>query len=96
MTETEAEAPATEAAIFADATQLPEGVEAMIELEGVTKRFGDFEALKDIDLRVGRQEVVVVIGPSGSGKSTLIRCINRLEVHDEGGSSSTASSCPTT
>ncbi|MEM9565204.1 MAG: amino acid ABC transporter ATP-binding protein [Actinomycetota bacterium] len=56
----------------------------MIELEGVTKRFGDFEALKDIDLRVGLQEVVVVIGPSGSGKSTLIRCINRLEVHDEG------------
>jgi general L-amino acid transport system ATP-binding protein len=56
----------------------------MIELEGVTKRFGDFEALKDVDLRVGRQEVVVVIGPSGSGKSTLIRCINRLEVHDEG------------
>ncbi len=70
--------------VFADATQLADGVEPMIELNGVTKRFGDFEALKDIDLRVGRQEVVVVIGPSGSGKSTLIRCINRLEVHDEG------------
>ena len=38
----------------------------------------------DVDLDVGRQEVVVVIGPSGSGKSTLIRCINRLETHDEG------------
>lgn len=73
-----------EEVVFADATQLADGVEPMIELIGVTKRFGDFEALKDVDLRVGRQEVVVVIGPSGSGKSTLIRCINRLEVHDEG------------
>ena len=40
--------------------------------------------MKDINLRVGRQEVVVVIGPSGSGKSTMIRCINRLEEHDAG------------
>ena len=56
----------------------------MIEIEGVDKFFGDFQALKDIDMRVGRQEVVVVIGPSGSGKSTLIRCINRLEEHDAG------------
>ena len=69
-------------AVFADATAL-QG-EAMIELEGVHKYFGDFHALKDIDMRVGRQEVVVVIGPSGSGKSTLIRCINRLEKHDRG------------
>jgi general L-amino acid transport system ATP-binding protein len=58
--------------------------EAMITCEGVEKWFGDFAALKGIDLVVGRQEVVVVIGPSGSGKSTLIRCINRLEVHDRG------------
>ena len=58
--------------------------EPMIVLEGVEKWFGDFQALKDIDLVVGRQEVVVVIGPSGSGKSTLIRCINRLEQHDRG------------
>jgi general L-amino acid transport system ATP-binding protein len=57
---------------------------AMIEMEGVVKVFGDFEALRGIDLRVDRQEVVVVIGPSGSGKSTLIRCINRLEKHDKG------------
>jgi general L-amino acid transport system ATP-binding protein len=56
----------------------------MIEMEGVAKVFGDFEALRGIDLRVDRQEVVVVIGPSGSGKSTLIRCINRLEKHDRG------------
>ncbi len=56
----------------------------MIELRGVVKRFGSFTALHDIDLSVGQQEVVVVIGPSGSGKSTMIRCINRLEQHDEG------------
>ncbi|MCP3993035.1 MAG: amino acid ABC transporter ATP-binding protein [Actinomycetia bacterium] len=56
----------------------------MIELSGVNKYFGDFQALTDIDMKVGEQEVVVVIGPSGSGKSTLIRCINRLERHDSG------------
>jgi general L-amino acid transport system ATP-binding protein len=56
----------------------------MITCEGVEKWFGDFQALKAIDLSVARQEVVVVIGPSGSGKSTLIRCINRLEEHDRG------------
>ena len=56
----------------------------MIELEEVDKYFGDFQALKDINMKVGKQEVVVVIGPSGSGKSTLIRCINRLEEHDDG------------
>jgi general L-amino acid transport system ATP-binding protein len=67
---------------FADATQVTGDV--VIELEGVYKRFGDFTALNGIDLRVARQEVVVVIGPSGSGKSTMIRCINRLEEHDAG------------
>lgn len=72
------------AEVFADATQLDRDAEAMIELEGVVKRFGDFTALQNINLRVARQEVVVVIGPSGSGKSTMIRCINRLEVHDAG------------
>jgi general L-amino acid transport system ATP-binding protein len=56
----------------------------MIMAEGVVKRFGSFTALRGVDLTVARQEVVVVIGPSGSGKSTLIRCINRLEEHDEG------------
>jgi len=56
----------------------------MITMEDVDKYFGDFQALKDIDLVVGKQEVVVVIGPSGSGKSTMIRCINRLEKHDQG------------
>jgi general L-amino acid transport system ATP-binding protein len=58
--------------------------EAMITCEHVSKWFGDFQALQDVNLVVGRQEVVVVIGPSGSGKSTLIRCINRLEKHDRG------------
>jgi general L-amino acid transport system ATP-binding protein len=56
----------------------------MIQLVGVDKFFGDFQALKDINITIGKQEVVVVIGPSGSGKSTMIRCINRLEVHDAG------------
>ena len=68
--------------IFADATQV--SGDAIIEMEHVDKFFGDFQALRDINLRVARQEVVVVIGPSGSGKSTMIRCINRLEEHDAG------------
>ncbi|MDH5371494.1 MAG: amino acid ABC transporter ATP-binding protein [Acidimicrobiia bacterium] len=56
----------------------------MIITEGVKKWFGDFQALKGVDLTVKEGEVVVIIGPSGSGKSTFIRCINRLEVHQEG------------
>ena len=56
----------------------------MIVMEHVDKFFGTFQALKDINLEVGKKEVVVVIGPSGSGKSTLIRCVNRLEKHDRG------------
>jgi general L-amino acid transport system ATP-binding protein len=68
--------------VFSDATQAVG--DAIIELEDVDKYFGSFQALKGIDMKVGRQEVVVVIGPSGGGKSTLIRCINRLEKHDRG------------
>jgi general L-amino acid transport system ATP-binding protein len=56
----------------------------IIEMRGVNKWFGQFHVLKDIDLTVRKGERVVVCGPSGSGKSTLIRCINRLEQHDEG------------
>jgi len=67
---------------FADATRAKG--DALIEVSGVDKYFSDFQALKDININVGKQEVVVVIGPSGSGKSTLIRCINRLEKHDRG------------
>ena len=74
----------TEAALTTAATAPGGTGEEMILLEGVDKWFGDFQALKGIDLVVGRQEVVVVCGPSGSGKSTLIRCINRLEKHDRG------------
>jgi general L-amino acid transport system ATP-binding protein len=70
--------------LAAGATRAGGTGETMIELTGVNKFFDDFQALKDIDLTVGRQEVVVVIGPSGSGKSTMIRCINRLEEHQQG------------
>ena len=71
-------------AVFADATQVAGSGEVMIELRDVVKRFGNFTALSGINLSIARKEVVVVIGPSGSGKSTMIRCINRLEEHDEG------------
>ena len=56
----------------------------LVVVEGVNKRFGDLQALKDVNLTVDKGEVVVVIGPSGSGKSTLCRCINRLETIDSG------------
>ncbi len=58
--------------------------EPIIELRHVGKWFGDFQALRDINLEVRRGERVVVCGPSGSGKSTMIRCINRLEEHQQG------------
>ena len=58
--------------------------EAMIEIVGMHKWFGDFHVLKDVDLTVRKQERIVICGPSGSGKSTLIRCINRLEEHQRG------------
>jgi len=58
--------------------------ENIIELQGVNKWFGDFQVLKNVDLTVGLKQKIVVCGPSGSGKSTLIRCINRLEEHQEG------------
>ena len=56
----------------------------IIKLKGVNKWFGDLHVLQDVDLSIRRGERVVICGPSGSGKSTLIRCINRLEQHDEG------------
>ncbi|MGN0094970.1 MAG: glutamate ABC transporter ATP-binding protein GluA [Corynebacterium sp.] len=56
----------------------------MITLTGVNKYFGDFQALKDINLDIPSGQVVVVLGPSGSGKSTLCRTINRLETIDTG------------
>jgi general L-amino acid transport system ATP-binding protein len=58
--------------------------DAIISVESVDKRYGSFQALKDVTLHVGRGEKVVICGPSGSGKSTLIRCINGLETHEAG------------
>jgi general L-amino acid transport system ATP-binding protein len=60
------------------------GRPVIIELAAVAKRFGAFQALRNVSLSVRQGERVVVCGPSGSGKSTMIRCINRLEAHDEG------------
>jgi glutamate transport system ATP-binding protein len=60
------------------------GSQALVRLDHVDKWFGQLHVLQDIDLTIGRGEVVVVIGPSGSGKSTLCRTINRLETIDKG------------
>jgi len=73
--------------VFTDATKMSgdrTDDDAIVVMDNVYKRFKDSEALKGVNFKVGKQEVVVVIGPSGSGKSTLIRCINRLEEHDDG------------
>ena len=61
-----------------------DGRRPIIICRNVNKWFGDFHALRDVTVDIMPQEVVVVIGPSGSGKSTFIRCINRLEEHQEG------------
>ena len=58
--------------------------DAVIEIRGVTKRFGANEVLRGVDLTIDRSEVVCLIGPSGSGKSTLLRCVNFLESYDSG------------
>src|SRR5690606_25412928 len=57
---------------------------AAVQLIGVSKWFGAFQVLKNINLTVAQRERIVICGPSGSGKSTLIRCINRLETHQVG------------
>ncbi|MFJ4037935.1 amino acid ABC transporter ATP-binding protein [Microbacterium sp. NPDC090007] len=62
----------------------PTRTEPLVVVSDVQKHYGQFQALKDIDLTVDRGEVVVVIGPSGSGKSTLCRTINRLETITSG------------
>ena len=56
----------------------------IIQIKEMNKWFGDFQVLKNINLNVEKNKKIVVCGPSGSGKSTLIRCINRLEEHQEG------------
>ena len=58
--------------------------EPVILFDKVNKWFGDFHVLRDIDLKVAKGERIVICGPSGSGKSTMIRCINRLEEHQQG------------
>ena len=67
------------AATLAAQTDVP-----AVELVGVNKWFGEFHVLRDINLSVAQGEKIVICGPSGSGKSTLIRCINRLEEHQQG------------
>ncbi|MEC7489676.1 MAG: amino acid ABC transporter ATP-binding protein [Pseudomonadota bacterium] len=57
---------------------------AVIEINSLNKWFGNFHVLKNINLTIRQSEKIVVCGPSGSGKSTLIRCINRLEQHQDG------------
>ncbi len=59
-------------------------VETIIEVRNVSKWYGAFQVLTDINLKVRKGERIVICGPSGSGKSTLIRCFNRLEAHQEG------------
>ncbi len=66
------------------AKNLKAGNDVAIEISGMNKWFGEFQALRDINLTVYKGERIVVCGPSGSGKSTLIRCINRLEEHQKG------------
>ena len=56
----------------------------IIQITEMNKWFGDFQVLKNINLEVEKNKKIVVCGPSGSGKSTLIRCINRLEEHQQG------------
>ncbi|WP_319542969.1 amino acid ABC transporter ATP-binding protein [uncultured Pseudodesulfovibrio sp.] len=61
-----------------------ESQKVVIDVKGLNKWYGDFHVLKNIDLQVREGERIVICGPSGSGKSTLIRCMNRLERHQEG------------
>ncbi len=57
--------------------------DVILQIKNISKWFDNFQALKDITLEVKKKEKIVVCGPSGSGKSTLIRCINRLEEHQD-------------
>jgi general L-amino acid transport system ATP-binding protein len=70
--------------ISQDASVRGEGNAVAVDLIGMHKWYGEFHVLRDINLRVMRGERIVICGPSGSGKSTMIRCINRLEEHQQG------------
>ena len=67
-----------------DRSKLQVSDEVAIEVNNMNKWYGTFHVLRDINLTVQRGERIVVCGPSGSGKSTLIRCMNRLEEHQQG------------
>ena len=69
---------------IAETTSSADTGKPVIEITGLNKWFGPFHVLRDINLSIARRERIVICGPSGSGKSTLIRCINRLEEHQEG------------
>ena len=75
--------PAT-APVSGTATATASAVQPAIRVQGLDKWYGDFQALRHIDLTVAKGERIVICGPSGSGKSTLIRCLNRLEIHQKG------------
>jgi polar amino acid transport system ATP-binding protein len=66
------------------AGHIDESADAVVRIRGVGKSFGKTRVLKGVDLDVKRGEVVTIIGPSGSGKTTLLRCVNALELYDEG------------
>ncbi|WP_341305422.1 amino acid ABC transporter ATP-binding protein [Pseudomonas sp. TMP25] len=69
---------------MSEVNKQPAATEGMIQMQGVHKWYGQFHVLKDINLNVQAGERIVLCGPSGSGKSTTIRCLNRLEEHQQG------------
>ena len=69
---------------MSEAIKKPASAEGIIQMQGVNKWYGQFHVLKDINLTVQPGERIVLCGPSGSGKSTTIRCLNRLEEHQQG------------
>jgi len=69
---------------MSEAIKKPVSTEGIIQMQGVNKWYGQFHVLKDINLNVKQGERIVLCGPSGSGKSTTIRCLNRLEEHQQG------------
>lgn len=69
---------------FSSPKQVPMGADKIIEATNVSKWYGSFRALTDVNLTVRKGERIVICGPSGSGKSTLVRCLNRLEAHQMG------------
>ena len=75
---------AEEVDVRTSAKEMTVSDQVMVQMSSVNKWFGDFHVLKNINFQVHKGERIVICGPSGSGKSTLIRCLNRLEEHQEG------------